>query len=112
MKVRGYLGYTDAELEYYGEAEPRLLQLREMYREGKVTRDQVIDAVRKLVGDVAVQRDQSQFEDLGLFAFMTAFEKWQAENPLAVRLYGSPKIVAALVLAPPDATEVEYVREA
>lgn len=107
-------GVTTTDLEYYAEAEPRFLKLREDFRAGKRTREEVIDVCRKAVGPPAVARDMKTagIEGLGPIDQITKFVEWQEANPLRPRLYGSPGVVAALVLAPPDATEVQVVREA
>lgn len=103
--VRSYNGKTRTTLEYYGEAEPRLLQLREMFRANKVTRGEAIRAVQTMTGPKAAERDRGDLSK-------NDFIKWQDENLLAVRLYGNPGIIAALVLAPEGATEVEWIPEA
>lgn len=107
-------GVTTTDLEYYAEAEPRLLKLRDDYRAGKRTREEVIDVCRKAVGTQAVARDMKTagVEGLEPIEFISRFVQWQEENPLRPRLYGNAGVVAALVLAPPDATEVQVVREA
>lgn len=107
-------GVTTTDLEYYAEAEPRLLKLRQDFRDGKRTRDEVIDVCRKATGNSAVERDMKTagLEGLGPIEQINKFIEWQQNNPLRVRLYGNPGVVAALVLAPPDATEVSVVREA
>lgn len=105
-------GVTTTDLEYYAEAEPRLLKLREDFRAGKRTREEVIGVCWKAVGSLAIERDRktSGFDGMEPM-FVSKFIKWQEENPLRSRLYGNPGVVAALVLAPSDATEVVIVRE-
>lgn len=107
-------GVTTTDLEYYAEAEPRLLKLRDDFRAGKRTRDEVIDVCRKAVGSQAVARDMKKagVEGMEPIEFIGKFLEWQEANPLRTRLYGNAGVVAALVLAPPDATEVRVVREA
>jgi len=106
-------GITTADLEYYAEAEPRLLKLREDFRSGKRTREEVLDVCRKVVGSQAVGRDMKSagVEGMDQTLFISRFLEWQEKNPLRPRLYGNAGVVAALVLAPPDATEVEVVLE-
>lgn len=113
IKVVGE-GVTVTDLEYYAAAEPRLLKLRDDFRAGKRTRDEVIDVCRKATGRQAVERDMKSagVDGLGPIEQVTKFVEWQESNPLRPRLYGSPGVVAALVLAPPDAAEVQVVREA
>ena len=101
-------GVTVTNLEYYAEAEPRLLQLRDMYREKKITKDEVIDAVRKMVGFRRVELDMEGMGEAGTVKQIKSFLDFQRENPLRPRLYGKPGVVAALILAPPDAKEVKY----
>lgn len=106
-------GVTTTDLEYYAETEPRLLKLREDFRAGKRTREEVIGVCRKACGNRAAERDMKA---AGMEGSSTReikkFLEWQRVNPLRPRLYGHPGVVAALVLAPPDATEVAVIREA
>lgn len=108
MIVRGRQGnLTKTDLEYYAEAEPRLLQLREDFRSGKKTKDEVISIIGKVIGQAAVERDMKNVEGPpGSLEQIEHFIKWQEENFVRTRLYGYPGVVAALVLAPADATEV------
>ena len=104
-------GVTVTTLEYYAEADPRLLQLRDMYRNKKITKEDAITAIRKMVGIRRVEQDMEGMGEPGSTQQIKAFVDFQRDNPLLPRLYGRPAVVAALVLAPLDATEVrcEYL---
>lgn len=111
IRVRNRIGNaTTTDLEYYAEAEPRLLQLREDFRAGKKTREEVLIIVGRVCGEKAVERDMAKLTSPpGSIDQIDEFIACQEEDPLRCRLYGYPGVVAALVLAPPDATEVEVV---
>jgi hypothetical protein len=107
-RVKGE-GLTVTTLEYYAEAEPRLLKLRDLYREKKATKDQVFDSCRKIAGISRISRDMDAIKqpDWGPLTWVQEFTKWQDENPLVVRMYGSPGVIATLVMAADDANEIE-----
>lgn len=110
MIVRGKVGFTDTTLEYYAEAEPRLLKLRDEFRSGAKTEEQVKEICWLASGPKAVERDMAKIPGTpDSITQINNFIEWQNQNPLRVRLYGYPGIIAALVLAPPEAQEVEVV---
>ena len=114
MRVVGY-GVTDTTLEYYGEADPKLLSLRDYYRgDPKGRKDKVYKYVLNNCGSRLANADFDKIAgDRPIWSVdvINDFINWQFKNQIRVRLYGAPQVIAALVMAPEGANEVKYEKD-
>ena len=106
---RGWGASTTGSADYYGEAEPELLAIRERFLANEVEKDAAKGQIGRLVGMARVETDMKPLlaKKLRDTHLVLAFVAWQEKHPLACRLYGSPDVIAAAVLAPPEAVTVE-----
>ncbi len=107
IKVEGG-GITVTSAEYYAEADPRLMAIRERYLADEIAKDTAEIEIGKLVGQSRVDADMAPLRKQGLsdHGLISAFLVWQEKHPLACRLYGDPRVVIAVMLAHPEAVTV------
>jgi hypothetical protein len=106
---RGWGASTTGSAEYYGEAEPELLAIRDRFLANEVEKDVATGQIGRLTGMARVDSDMQPLRAKKLrdTHLVLAFIAWQEKHPLACRLYGSPDVIAAAVLAPQEAVTVE-----
>jgi hypothetical protein len=106
MWVETHAGRTEGNWQYYAEADPRIKGIRDRFREGKVSKEQVIGAVKRITGQRRIDADWKiavgdnecpPGRDIMSWG-RDMFELWVAQQePKHCRIYGSPEVIARFI---------------
>lgn len=97
MRVRTNTGYTDCEFEDFASAEPKLYEIREQFRAGKLDKDAVYQQVRQLFGNERMHKEwRTVVGNLQNTPAIKAWHKWSEEGNHIKLLY-SPEVVSGTI---------------
>ena len=102
VTYKGYHGTTSGSVAYYAEADPRIKKIHEKFMADEVSEDQVRNAVLKIAGHERLRSDWRVLAKApeSWVTGAPAFEEWvRAQPPAYSRIYGSPEVIAGVIIA-------------